>query len=307
MNNINNLKKPFNLLQLYENQEIIGTAADKEINIVNDYDLQEYINLHGRSNIELYTQIYDQFKEKFIEAKRSKNIFITDFKCGHYKSIPIRWNYENMKDGYKIVEDNKIWFINALQQKSVIKLDLIYYDNKTGRIHEITQNYYLEINNITTYDKIVKKNIKASLLKSFKDYYYTDKNFYKAMKRLYSYYKIFDKNNKKIQLLQNLFNSNLGKQNKIISDLKTLLLLMENVFRPINKRFILNNLLSLDFNIFDEDIKKLYDNIINNYDKLTKKQIIENIDNIINTIYDIVNNETLIYITKNKLLKNIYI
>lgn len=301
------IKKPMNLLLLFENQEIIGTAADEEINIVNDYDLQEYANyanIEGKSNLELYTNMYEEFKEKFLDAKRNKNIFITDFKCGHYKSIPIRWNFENMMDGYKVVEDKKIWFINALQQKSVIKLDLLYLD-EDKRLYEITQNYYLEINKNTTYNKIMKTDLKASLIKSFKEYYYNDKNFYKALKRIYSYYKIFDKNNKNIKLLRELFNSELGKQSKIISDLKNILLLMEQTFRNVPKNIIYDNLLLLNFNIFDNDIITLYNEIIQNFKSLSKNMIREKIENIINLLFDVVNEKTLKYIEKNNILKNL--
>lgn len=298
------IKKPMNLLLLFENQEIIGTAADEEINIVNDYDLQEYVNLEGKTNLDLYNDIYQEFKEKFLEAKRNKNIFITDFKCGHYKSIPIRWNFENIIDGYKVVEDKKIWFINALQQKSVIKLDLLYLD-KDKRLYEITQNYYLEINKNTTYNKIMKTDLKASLIKSFKEYYYNDKNFYKALKRIYSYYKIFDKNNKNIELLRELFNSELGKQSKIISDLKNILLLMDQTFRNVPKNIIYDNLLLLNFNIFDNEIITLYNEIMQNFKSLSKNMIREKIENIINLLFDVVNEKTLKYIEKNNILKNL--
>jgi hypothetical protein len=301
---MNYLKKPFNILEMYENQEIIGTAADKDINIVNDYDLQEYINLEGDKR-QLYINIYEEFKKKFKDAIMNKDIFITDFKCGHYKSIPIRWNYENMMNGYKVIEDKKIWFINALQQKSVIKLDVLFLDSETSRLHEISQNYYIEINNNSNYDKIVKKNIKTSLLRSFKDYYYNDKNFFKAMKRLYSYYKIFDERSKKIKLFQDLFNSEMGKQNKIISDLKTLLLLMEQTFRPVKKNIILDNLLALNFSSFDENIKAMYDTLINNFKRMSKNQVKEHIENIINNVFNELNDKVFKYITEKKLLNNI--
>lgn len=298
------IKKPMNLLLLFENQEIIGTAADEEINIVNDYDLQEYAKIEGENNIELYKNLYKEFKEKFLEAIRNKNIFITDFKCGHYNSIPIRWNFENMIDGYKVIEDKKIWFINALQQKSVIKLDLLYLD-KDKRLYEITQNYYLEINKNTTYNKIMKTDLKASLIKSFKEYYYNDKNFYKALKRIYSYYKIFDKNNVNIEYLRELFNSELGKQSKIISDLKNILLLMDQTFRNVPKNIIYDNLLLLNFNIFDNDIIFYYNEIIQTFKSLSKNMIREKIENIINLLFDVVNEKTLKYIEKNNILKNL--
>lgn len=301
---MNYLKKPFNILEMYENQEIIGTAADKDINIVNDYDLQEYINLEGDKR-QLYINIYEEFKKKFKDAIMNKDIFITDFKCGHYKSIPIRWNYENMMNGYKVIEDKKIWFINALQQKSVIKLDVLFLDSETSRLHEISQNYYIEINNNSNYDKIVKKNIKTSLLRSFKDYYYNDKNFFKAMKRLYSYYKIFDERSNKIKLFQDLFNSEMGKQNKIIYDLKTLLLLMEQTFRPVKKNIILDNLLALNFSSFDENIKAMYDTLINNFKRMSKNQVKEHIENIINNVFNELNDKVFKYITEKKLLNNI--
>lgn len=296
------ISKPAKILLLHQKQEVLGSAADLDLEVFNDYDLQEYATFEDLNDI--YKFIYEEFKQKFIDAKNNKDIFITDFKCGFTQGgEPIRWKYNDMKKGYKIIEDKKIYFITCLYQKSTIKLDVLYIDDE-GRIHEISENYYITIGERSTFNKSTKKEISTNLLIDFKDLFYNKKNYYKALKRLYSYYKI-NTHNTKIDKLIKFFNSDVGYHSKLISDLKSVILLIEQNFRKVNKAIIYNNIDILYRDKNNEKYKENLKNLLNIFNNLNISQIKDKINEIIYLIEDRINNETLDYINKNDIIKYI--
>ena len=294
------ISKASDILLLHESQEILGTAADLNISTFTDYDLQEYIDCVDNDII--YNIIYEEFKKKFIISKKDNDIYILDFKCGHGRGgMPIRWQYIDIINGYKYIDDEKIYFTNCLRQKSVIKLDVIYIDNEY-RLYEISQNYYIKIGDNKNYNDILVDDILRDLLINFRTLFYDEKKYYKSLKRLYSYYKLKD-NKLKMKKLQSLFNSELGIDNKLSSDLKTIILLIDNKFRKVKKDLIYNNiklLISLKNNKKYEIYLK---NLIKNFNNLNISDIKNEIQKIIDVIDNDINNKTLEYINKNNILK----
>jgi hypothetical protein len=294
------ISKASDILLLHEKQEILGTSGDLNISTFTDYDLQEYINCVDNDII--YNIIYDEFKKKFIISKKDNDIYIIDFKCGHSKGdIPIRWEYRDIIKGYKYIEDEKIYFTNCLRQKSVIKLDVIYVD-KEYRLYDITQNYYIKIGDDKNYNDILYDDVLRNLLIEFRTLFYDEKKYYKSLKRLYSYYKL--KNNKsKIKKLQTLFNSELGIDNKLSSDLKIIILLIDNKFRKIKKDLIYNNIKLLMSLKINEKYEIYLENLIKIFKNLNISDIKNELQKIIDVIDKDINDKTLEYINKNNFLK----
>src|SRR5690606_7378958 len=138
----------------------------------------------------------------------------TDLKCGSmYNGKAIRWTLNDLKRGYQYIEDRKVHFIDTLQYKSVIKLDLIAL--LKGYFVEITINYFFQNGSRTT-------RIEEDQLNSFKSSFnkhYKAGEYYKALKRLYKYYAA-NKDTKKVKRIASIFNSDLGRLNKSIIDLE---------------------------------------------------------------------------------------
>lgn len=262
--------KIINLLEINQS-EIIGSAKDPEILYKTDIDLQEFIDI-SKDDIEIYNDILHKYKDIFKKAKKNKNIEITDFKCGILNSahIPIRWSYNDIMNGYKIIEDNKYNFIDCLQEKSIIKIDLLTIENNI--FTEYSNNYYYTFNNFSTNPLVLsKKDILISLLKDARDYRDEGK-LYKSLKRLYAYYKV--KNNKKQKdKLIPFFNSRIGQLS------------------------YLNNILSLINFVIEKDLKKLKKYILPNLEFVNKYYKIPNLLK----VYD--NNEILNLAVKNEILK----
>jgi len=261
------MNKIFDLLTICEN-EFIGSYKDPSIKYSSDIDIQEYIannlDFDEKTFKILMNYIYKYFLNIFEIAYKTKSFYITDFKCGEYKTQKLRWSYTDMKNGYKIIEDIKpvrIYFTNALQSKSIIKIDILYIENKTNIIKEITKNYYFVFNNYDTTKQT--ENIYKSLMLDVKKYSKID--YIKSVKRLYKYNKLL---NKPVNHLLKIINSNVGRydyylnQLELIEKFKSIKPLPSNYSKIINDNIqYINNGLSTNLSfkeltILREEFKK---------------------------------------------------
>ena len=298
------VKKIFNFLTIAGEYRVIGSASLKKIKYFSDYDLDELLkDYHPDDNI--YTKIYKSFKKKFIDAKKDPNIFITDFKCGmDSNGDPLRWSYDDMMKGYKINENgDKVPFEDCINMKTTVKLDVVALID--GIFTEFSENYYFKFGkdegNFFAHD-IDKEHLLNELKHSYDEYMYAEKNYLKALKRIFAYKNLKNKKKYKAQLekMFNYFNSPIGLVNKIRSELDIILVVLENEynFRTPKKKDILYNLEvmkkklnSENYTQFDDEI----DTIINSKSDLKNK-----IEDLRNQLFNFVNKDALDFISKNK-------
>lgn len=256
------LKKIFNLLSIDGKYQVIGSGVLKKISFRNDYDLME---LFKNSNKDIKDDLYQLFLNKFDEAYNKVGVYITDFKCGEDENgEPLRWGYDDMKKGI----NKNITFQNALLHDATMKLDLVVIID--GIATEFSENYYLTLGEKSNYKKINTDKLLKQLEDSYIEYY-EEGNYFKALKRVFSYKLLKDKNLYKDDLseLLKLFNSKTGYKYKIKSELETMLILMDNKFKPVPKeqlqlniRLIMNQLNSRDEIIINKkNIEKLRDQL----------------------------------------------
>ena len=266
------VQKIFHLLSVKGEYKVIGSAKLSAIKYVNDYDLEEYIT--EPNSTKHYTNVlWKVFKEKFQQAEKNPNIFITDFKCGEINGVPVRWNKTNIKSGKQKVGTASITFQKCLLQKSVIKMDVVALINNI--FTEFSENYYFTLGQFTNYenagtygsphappfskevntrnhnDGIAKREgragnrrflqIQNGLLNEAQQYFRTGKLF-KSLKRLFSYFLTKQVQPKLQELLVQFFNSEIGLLNKSKNELEILILVVENMFRKPNRKDIVNNL-----------------------------------------------------------------
>jgi hypothetical protein len=284
----------FAFLTLHGTQRVVGTASVKEIDYAADYDLMEYIHF-GRSE-EVYELILTLFREKFRTAHKSKTIWLTDFKCGVLAGgKPIRWKKEDLDRGFQIIEDNKIYFVECLQEQSVIKLDAIVLIN--GLFHEFSEIYLMSFGDFKTYNPITTKaeNIEVALLRDVK--HYTEKgNYYKALKRLFAYLRISGKNAPLLQELTDYFNSSVGELASYKSDLELVSIMLGQSFRPVKHRDIIYNIKYIEKHI-NPSFKDLVKSIIREKTDDRIKKHTEEVEEILNSR---IQEETKKFIATNK-------
>jgi hypothetical protein len=297
INDFNNkLVKLINFISIEGKTTIIGSSILKPIRYNSDYDLST--DIKGEANLK--NKIYLRFKKIFRLSKKDKNIFITDFKCGiDNNGEALRWKYNDIMKGFQIVDGETYFFEECLLMKSTIKLDIIYLIN--NKFTELSDNYYIKIGNKTNFNPINKKTVLKSLKEDYNDLI-KQKKFYKALKREFSMIETDNMNeptpkntlNERQQELINYFNSDIGILNKGSSDLKVLLILLEEqTFRKPSLKNIRDNLQIIKQNIsYSLDL-----NFSNKLNKATlsttpKKTMINIIKSIIDKIDNYINNDT---------------
>lgn len=269
----------FAYLTLHGTQRVVGSASVKEMDYSADYDLMEYVSFERTT--EMYELILDLFREKFRTAYKSKNIWITDFKCGVLAGgKPIRWKKEDIAKGYQVIEDVKIYFVDCLQEKSTIKLDAISLIN--GLFHEFSEIYFITFGDYKTYEpEYTKKvNIETSLLKDVKAY--TEKgNYMKTLKRLFAYLRISEKDPALLQSLVSFFNSPVGELSSYKSDLELVSIMLGQSFRPVKHKDIVYNLKYIEKHI-NPHFKDLVKSILQVKTDAKIKEHTEQVEEILN-------------------------
>ena len=259
------LDKIIKILSINE-YAIIGSKGDPNIKdeVISDIDTQDI-----ETNIN-YNEVLKHFQNIYNIIKKKNNIIITDFKCGYNELTerPYRWTYKTIINGYQYDEENnKIYFIDQLKKYSIIKIDtIIYYNNE---YIELTMNYYFDFNNNKSYKSKNKKEILKELNEDI-NYYINEGNYYKALKRLNSYYRIQGKTNKK--LLDIINSDEYGKKAHKKSQLETLLYIYKyhknlDITEELNKlnvktdKDIINKINELDKEINNSKMLKLIQSI----------------------------------------------
>lgn len=235
----------FKFLSITGLQTLVGSAADDDVIYSADYDLMEQKDFKKTDNV--YEDILTLFRKKYIQAlKPNSNIWIIDFKCGMFRGQPIRWDKESIKLGYVVINDEPKYFVDCLQQESRIKMDVIAVD-PNGVLNEYSDIYFIRIGDRSLSREINEEESAKSIYSDF-HYYIEEKNYYKAVKRLYSYAKLTNAKPLMRELLK-VINSPLGVNSKMIADIGIISALIGNNFKKVNKKLIVYNLSKLNIQV----------------------------------------------------------
>lgn len=271
-------------------------------------------------NNKIYGYVYNKSKEKLKELKQKNIITETEYKewSSLLKERPnieeleiikkeirpnvLRWKPEDIIKGY-IDHRNKRFKINDVIRDGLFKIDIIAL---------LDDNKFQEISII--YD-IRKKDIRESKFKinplqAFKNdinYYKSKGNYFKVLKRLFSYYSKINREDD-LNKLFNILNSDLGIMNQIINDIDSLLFLLEDKRKiPLDrlKSFIDNFINRLNSIYIVSDYLKNEKTIINliykTINNSSKTKIKNNLENIKVKLENILNNNSKRYIKQFKL------
>jgi len=272
------VRQIINLMTITRNYKIVGSASFKSMKYSSDIDLNETFKEPDTNKI--LEKIYLMFKNKFKEAKKEKNVFITDFKCGlDSNGEPLRWKYADIIKGYKILENgNKRKFVDCILTPTTMKLDIIALGDD-NIFMDYSDNYFIKLGqhaNFFPFD-ISREYILNSLKHAFYDYFYAQENLMKGLKRCFSYYFLEDKvkNKNKLEKLTNFFNSKAGYLYKIKSELGTIKDVKEQTFKKVSKGAIKKNLEIIYSQILDAGLNK-------NFYSVSLDKLIENLNKLIN-------------------------
>jgi hypothetical protein len=261
----NSLRDVMNLMSITSKYKVIGSANLRTSEFIQDYDLDCMFNVKGNEE-KILDSLTAKFKDIFKISYKNPALFITDFKAGTDPSYPedddrfkLRWNKEDMKNGYKILGNGeKKFFRDCLMEKVRMKLDMIYLLN--GEFVELSEIYRLNINGRKNYDdNNIEKELKQEIEK-----YKKEGNYYKMLKRKFSLLKWKGKNTEKYI---EIFNGQEGLLNNLINQLKIIQNICLQTFRRPKLHEIRGNLqtikqeLSSVYEIYHPNFSEKIDNI----------------------------------------------
>lgn len=238
------LQETFKDISPQEKYKIIGSANLKALRYPSDYDLNEDVRQLT------HTQFAKKIKQIFVKAMKDKNLYITDFKCGVEKNkTPIRWSYAEIAKGKS---RSGVSILEALKQRETTKLDMIaIIDNQ---VTELSNNFIFEKQATPA---AIKKSLKIEIKEKK-----AEGKYFKALKREFSLRAIEGKSNLK---LVDYFNGDTGLANKCRSDLDTLVVLLEQKFRPVPLSLVKSNIQLIKYELSGSsqlDISEVFDRMM---------------------------------------------
>lgn len=249
LNEINNdIYKLINTIKIKDNKIILlGSSSLKSQQYFSDYDF--YSSIKDKPDTD---EAYKIFSEILDKIKNYNNCYFIELK--------LQKKNGNKKKFNKIDNFNKKDFDKFYKDIDIIKIDLIFFTDYEFIEVSIIYNFSTDINTKEEYIKNINKDITE-----LKD----EGNYYKVLKRLFSIYKL-NNDKPKLLYLSKIFNSMLGKQYKKISNLNTILLLLDyykdnNILKKVEI-----NLKAIKEPTSIKDIKKNQDKYYNKLNKEAK-------------------------------------
>ena len=252
--------------------KLVGSNQRRGQLFTSDYDL--LTDLSGRA------ETLAHYFKRVIEKIPKKEYYFMDFKCGldkrlvynfdednltEYLKNPLipkeykkrilssrgedrvklirdlfilRWTQNDIVNGYiTLIDGSKYSLVDALEDDTIIKLDIIIPVG--SRFAEVSEMY------IYKQSEIEDANVLQSLADDIEKYKHN--NSMKSLKRLYSIIEIKNPEDKKLEKMEEFFNSEAGLINKVANDLDVLLLLTEKHSIPFEK--VYDNLQMLKENL----------------------------------------------------------
>jgi hypothetical protein len=228
--------------------KIIGSYSRPELKHSVDIDLE-------CRQTDNSINILNNIKNIFIIFKQSKNVYITDFKCGLQKNNKaLKWKFTDIINEYVVKNKQKYSLLNSIRQKSIIKIDLIVVNKY--QLQEITCNYYYILSDMNFFSTVPLDS--SSIIYNAIEYFEKN-NTLKGLKRLYIYFlRVYDTENAN-EVLE-ILNSDIGKQYKDLNILNLLRLMLKSQFHNVPMMLIDYNLEYLSNNLpkeFKKDVNQL--------------------------------------------------
>lgn len=207
--------------------------------------------------------ISEKTRKEILEAKGEDRIdLVRDL-------FILRWSPEDVAEGrIRLIDGSYKSLQESVMDKSTMKIDLIV---KVGnQFAEVSENYYIQVGKSKNYEAIPTKLVIKTLEEDI--HYYSKKDSFKSLKRLFSLYRI-RREKEKMAKLVDFFNGQVGYLNKIKNELSLLETLFQQTFRQVAWSDISANL-----QFIKEQISHVYeipikDSVFESIDKATIKDV----------------------------------
>lgn len=186
--------------------KVIGSASLRSIQFVGDYDANDIIS--GAP-----AKVAKGLRDAVKRLQAMPDVIIGDIKCGGTAQEPLRWTPAQIiagKNGHTSLEE-------AVAHEAMRKMDAI----------GLVGGRYVELSVVYLYpsESLSDKKLVSILQEAIKELL-GEKNYWKALKRYFSIQRLT--NRKRAEEMVPIFNGDLGRLYSVITDIATLLYLLEN-------------------------------------------------------------------------------
>eukprot|EP00466_Bigelowiella_natans_P015143 jgi/Bigna1/126452/aug1.2_g1160 len=304
------IKKMLNDDKYYIGDIKCGVA--EHLRVINDNIYIHNNKVYNYNRKEILERLH-RLRKHLPDYKKLKRLIITNPNEEQINKIKqifrfhiVRWTPREILQGYKtLIDDSKYKLVEGMKSPALFKLDFYKYMNNNNFlefsiIYDLRNSKGQKLNNIP-YDT------KQTLLNDINKYT-TEGQYFKVLKRRFSllrYEYVFEKkksNKSKLIVLSKILNSNLGNLYQVKALIDNLLFLIEN-FNDLNKDRINKSIDDIIDKLSFVSLSKFVreeDDIIDDLKMMLKGKSIGdmsgNLEDIYNTIGDIINKESYKYI-----------
>ena len=143
----NNVKEVISILQ-YKRKIPLIMGSNSYANIyLNglDYDLYSKIQYKNRATTQLKSEIISWFITTIKRLYFEEDIFFIELIMGKYREKPIKWSYTEINQGYKTIDNTKIFFNEELLKlDTIIKIEIAMFNGIEFIPISNVYEYYIE-------------------------------------------------------------------------------------------------------------------------------------------------------------------
>lgn len=212
-----NARDIIDILSISDNIKIMGSQQYQSQLYAGDYDLYEIVNGSYTTNEKAAVSYVKKLQNVIRKLLKKDGVFIGDIKSGERNGEPVRWKPRDILKG----EVDGVELKDTIQSPTLTKVDVIAWIS--GKYTDFSIIY--EFKNKSKVLNPVEQT-REGIVADMEDLK-KEGQFFKVLKRQFSL-AVIDKKASKLEKLNEILNSDLGGLYAIVSDLKTILFLIEN-------------------------------------------------------------------------------
>ena len=293
----------------------VKAGLDDDLNVFESLGEIRHQRVRGYSPAETYQQLnsikqliskedYREISELIPLAAHSISDWF-DLREAIRKLMTLRWEPAEIQRGYKVIRGNKIYLSEAVVS-FMTKIDMWFnYNGVFTEITNVLMSYLNEQEGLVFLPISAKKEFAEDAIKYnlFEFMHHKDKNYLKAMKRLFTLAKM-KHDSKTLNQVFPLLVSDIGLLNKVGAILSTLKDMIEKLKNPPMKAIQANidHLKAMVANIYQFPFgeKRLVEELTELM-HTSKNQLMNRLEDLIERIHHIVNQQTLKYMHDHKI------
>jgi hypothetical protein len=288
-NNITNL---FHLLSYKKDDPIVmGSNAVNDLNYGADYDLFTVVKTHD-SPQKLGKELHKELEHLVEIIEKNPNLYFIELMAGvDDNKRPLFWSMKDIKRGVVKSKGKDYVFDNIFQDKSVIKIEVVANVPSVGFV-PVSNVYEFRTTDGKGINREAETRDNIDSLKADMTKYHRKGNVMKILKRLYIIAQQ-EKNKSLFETLQKIFNSDIGKLYKVMSDLGAIKSVIEQYPEKANLGLAYNEIQKLKEQVGVQQVHKFTDRFYKQFDKGSKaksaKSMIALLDKIMAYLLKVIN------------------